>query len=126
MSRGSWERDPATGIPVARLLGADSPYVEDGLFKREFLPDCNVFCVRSFAAAANYQDAAYFENVVLADPQSPFHYHKVVVKDCSGRIIAVVRATHQNSAQHGGAAYRQMQRDAARVRATAQNSLHAF
>lgn len=120
MSKESWKRDPRTGLPVSVFDRCDLRYVDDrGQFDVARYPDCNVFNVASLAARAGFRDPRHFRDKVLLHSQSPFHVHRIEVRDdMDGRYLATVFATHANSAEAGGKMWQAMKREEARSRAT--------
>ena len=119
MSRGKWRRCPATGISLARLEKVSEEYLTpDGHFDPRRLPDCDLFDVRSVAAACGFRNWRYFQTRVLVHPECPIHVHRLrLADDETGQFVAEIVATHQNSAVDGGAMWRETQVAAARERA---------
>jgi len=105
MAKGRWLRCPVTEIPLGRL--PDQYQKADGSFDTSSFPDCNIFNIRSFAAAAGYRDPRYFRDVVLTDPSSPFHAHKLYGFTEKGAQVVVGFFTHVDSAQWGGEQHRE-------------------
>ena len=91
MSSGKWYRDRLTGLPE----GTDINQAE---VQRAQELGCDVFCTRSFAAAAGYASARYFVREVLTGPGSLFH--AMPIYDVNGRIVTW--ATRTESAVAGG------------------------
>lgn len=97
-------------------VGEDFVSLDDGDINPSRLPDCDLFNVSSIAAVAGFADPRYFAQVVLRKPQTLFHYRTEILRDEDGREVGRVFATHANSAEVGGKALREMQRQAARDR----------
>lgn len=91
MSSGRWYRNGLTGLPES--VDANQQDV-----RRALTMGCDIFCVRSFAAAAGYKSPRYFVANVLTDPGSLFH--AVPIRDVEGRVISW--ATRTESAAAGG------------------------
>lgn len=109
MRRGPVPRCPVTGLPMTpksrdSLSKLPEKFLkDDGTFNAATLGDCNLFDIRSIAAAAGYRDVRYFIAKVFADPSSPFHAHPINC-DETGRVM--LYATHSNSADWGGREFR--------------------
>lgn len=109
MRDGPVPRCPLTGLPMtgkarnSLVRLPDDLQTTDGQFKPEAFSGCNLFNVRSFAAAAGYGDVRHFVEKVLTDPSSPFHAHPIATE--TGRIVGY--ATHTTSAEWGGRQHRQ-------------------
>ena len=102
MSKGPWRRDALTGLPMTLVARCDERHLNDaGHIDVSSWSDCNLFDVRSIAAAAGYADWRYFKRVVLKRSDQPFHVHRIALYDADGRRLAVVIGTHTNSAQAG-------------------------
>ncbi len=102
MPKGPMKRDPLTGVSLGRI-GRDLPEEDltlEGMFDRIKLPDCDLFCVRSIAAATGYSPQ-YLMKTVVTDPSSPLHLHKI-----RGENGLTIFATSTQSAQVGGVVFR--------------------
>jgi hypothetical protein len=119
MSKGPWKRCPYTGMSMALMCRAKEGFLDwEGFFDYTPLPDCNLFDVRSFAAAAGFETKRHFVDYVLSCEGTPFHFYRLSITDDEGHQLFDVFATHVNSAQVGGQFWRQMQAEHARRRAT--------
>jgi hypothetical protein len=118
MSKGSWQQCPYTGMPRSILdRTSDDQTTNNGYFRTNQLPDCNLFDVRSIAAACGYRDHEYFRRFVLTHPNCPIHVQRVpLVDDETDTRLGEIIATHQNSADYGGRIWHEMQAAAARDR----------
>jgi hypothetical protein len=104
MSKGRWIRCPITGLTKTQLDQLPDEYLNrEGRFNILALPDCNVFDVRTIAAVAGWKEHRYFSGEVLGSPSSSLNTHKVR-SDINGSVL--LHATHMNSADWGGRAYR--------------------
>ena len=119
MSKGPWKLCPWIGISMATLERSEPEVLtDDGEFDRDLLLDCDLFDIRSIAAAAGCRNFAYFRDVILTDPSSPFHMRRIVLRDSkTARREGDIFATHTDSAGWGGDQWRARQRQAARERA---------
>ena len=105
MARGPWVRCPWTGISKRKLKQIGETFLYDeGGFNPETYPDCDIFDVRSFAAAAGYKDVPHFVTTVVTDQSSPFHARQIRTE--SGRLLSL--ATDTTSAEAGGIAFRKL------------------
>ncbi len=108
MRSGPVLRCPLTGLAMTRKARdglnklPEEVLNDDGTFDASAFGDCNLFDVRSIAAAAGYRDSRYFIAKVLTNPTSPFHAHPVNAEN--GRTLTY--ATHANSAWWGGKQFR--------------------
>lgn len=91
MSSGRWYRNELTGLPES--VDANQQDVRHGLRM-----GCDIFCVRSFAAAAGYRSPRYFVAKVLTAPGSLLH--AVPIHDTDGQIVTW--GTRTESAVAGG------------------------
>ena len=80
MSKGQWPRCPNTGIPLKTLARVSEDYLTDeGNFRIDLLPDCNLFDARSISAACGFRDHDYFRRVVLTNPNCPIHVQQMTL-----------------------------------------------
>lgn len=104
MSKGPWKRCKISGISLVKLRGTD--YLSDtGEFKTWWFSDCDLFDVRSIAAAdpdEGFTRVDDFLKRVVTDPSSPIHLHQLINDDGHG----IGYATAQNSAERGWKNYR--------------------
>lgn len=100
MSKQKWIRCPVTDLPISQI--PDKYLTHAGAFDTRSYSDCNLFEMRSIAAAAGYQDWRYFRDVVVTGTHSHFHFYQV--HDNNGRLVTV--ATRTTSAEHGGKVHR--------------------
>lgn len=116
MARGPWGKCPLTGISKRKLSTqvGETILCDDEVINPEVFPDCDIFDVRSFTAAAGYKDVAYFVDVVLQDSAC----HAIPVRTESGRSLGF--ATNTISAEAGGKAYKK-KTDAKRIKNLKQN-----
>ncbi len=128
MSKGLWKRCPYTGVPVRVLSRISEDHLtSEGYFNTAAYPDCNIFCLRSFAALAGYKDHDYFRDAVLSHSKSPFHTHAfTLVDDETGEAFGRLHFTHQNSAAAGGLMVYQRQRQEAQNRGYASQENEAI
>ena len=96
MSAKPWYRNNLTGLPERADINQQD-------LQRARAAGCGLFCIRSFAAAAGYKSARYFEAKVLTAPGSLFH--AVPIYDTDGTIVSWATAT--NSGEAGGKAARE-------------------
>ena len=73
MSKSAWKLCPFTGLPLSRLERVSEAFLtlEGFVDGSRLFPDCDLFCVNSFAAACGFKDAVYFRDRVLAHPDCP-------------------------------------------------------
>ena len=103
MAKSAWAKDWLTGLSRKKMKALREDLLRnDGALSPDAFPNCDLFDVRSIAAAAGYADPYYFETRVLTDPSSPFHAHPLTTE--AGKTIGY--ATHTNSARAGGEAFR--------------------
>ena len=121
MSKGQWRRCPNTGISSKTLARLSERYLTDeGNFRIDLLPDCNLFDVRSISAACGFRDHDYFRRIILTHPNCPIHIRRItLVNEETGTELAEIIATHQNSAAYGGEMWCATKRSEARERALA-------
>ena len=98
MSKGPWKRCQTTGIRIALL---PDRYKVGGDFDRSQFPDCDLFDLRTIAAAAGLPRVDDFKRRVMTDPTSPIHLWPIY--DDFG---VLGWATATNSAEQGGRNYR--------------------
>ena len=121
MSKGEWRRCPYTRIPLKTLARVSECYLtNEGFFRINLLPDCNLFGMRSISAACGFQDHNYFRRSVLKHPNCPIHVRRMtLVDEETGAELIEIIATHQNSATYGGNMWHARRSAAARDRAFA-------
>ena len=82
MSKGQWPRCPKTGIPLKTLARVSERYLTDeGNFRIDSLPDCNLFDARSISAACGFRDHNYFRRTILTHPNNPIHVRRMTLID---------------------------------------------
>lgn len=122
MSKGKQIRCAITGERKSVIDDFDELYRKaDGTFDPSVDSDCNLFNVRSIAAAAGYSDWRYFRDNLLTGTSSTWHVRKIpftVVRSADGqKERVIVYATHSDSAEAGGKLYREHQTKQRRLRA---------
>ena len=120
MSKGPQKRCPWTGERKAVIDYLDDNFLtSDGSFNPDVYRDCDVFDIRSFAAAAGFRDWGYFRDQILTNAGSHWHVHRhsfTVYRPDEGTERAEIYATHSNSAAAGGENYRAFQKEQRRAR----------
>ena len=90
-----------TGLPLGRIP-EEYLITPDDRFDTSRYPECDLYDVRSIAAAAGYLDWRYFRDQVITAPGSHFHAHGI----CGHNGCVLTYATHTMSAAHGGNVHR--------------------
>ncbi|MCH9050076.1 MAG: hypothetical protein IIA72_03195 [Proteobacteria bacterium] len=97
MSKGSWKRDPTSGLPVKRLGEIDEAKLNDGGgLNPGVYPNCNLFSTNSAAIEAGATNVSRTLSRMMLDPR--FHHHKIY--DTNGVLVTI--ATHADSARAWG------------------------
>ena len=112
---------PYTGLNKRMLDDLYEPAKgRDGKFNPAAFPGCNIYNVRSMSAAAGFKGPDYFLKNILLSTSSLFHvveYPFDWVDDDGEVHWDTIYATHTDSAEAGGKAWRDYQKDEARNRA---------
>lgn len=100
MSKAPWKRCPITGLPVRQI--PEEYLTASGEFDVSSFPGCNLFDDRSIAAEAGFGMRVDNWKARGLAPCSSY-WHLIPIVD-DGAVLTY--ATHTNSAQAGGLAYR--------------------
>jgi hypothetical protein len=108
VSKGPWNVCSISGFSIALLNRADLPdslvTFETGGIDPSHYPDCNIFNVNTLAFEAGFADTRDFMRRAL--PSSVWHAHKYELRDCGGKFLGTLFATHVDSARAGGEIWR--------------------